>query len=70
MQVLPNQLVELHVETNSGLEIYRTRVEDAFDDLLIVGAPIKQGVLVPIRIGTRLQCTVPGVQQRERRPVQ
>ena len=38
MQVLPNQLVELHVETNSGLEIYRTRVEDAFDDLLIVGA--------------------------------
>jgi c-di-GMP-binding flagellar brake protein YcgR len=54
MQVLPNQLVELHVETNSGLEIYRTRVEDAFDDLLIVGAPIKQGVLVPIRIGTRL----------------
>lgn len=54
MQVLPNQLMELHVESNSGLDIYRTRVEDAYDDLLIVGVPIRQGVLVPIRIGTRL----------------
>lgn len=54
MQLLPNQLVELHVETGAGFDIYRTRVEDSHDDLLIVGVPIKQGTLVPLRLGTQL----------------
>ena len=54
MQLLPNQLIELHVDSGGGTDIYRTRVEDAYDDLLIVGAPIKQGTLVPLRLGTRL----------------
>jgi c-di-GMP-binding flagellar brake protein YcgR len=54
MQLLPNQLVELHVESGGGTEVYRTRVEDTYDDLLIVGAPIRQGMLVPLRLGTRL----------------
>jgi c-di-GMP-binding flagellar brake protein YcgR len=54
MQLLPNQLVELHVDGGSGFEIYRTRVEDAYDNLLVVGAPIKMGVLVPLRLGTQV----------------
>lgn len=54
MQLLPNQLVELHVESGGGTEVYRTRVEDAYDDLLIVGVPIRQGTFVPLRLGTRL----------------
>ncbi|HKM43538.1 MAG TPA: flagellar brake protein [Limnochordia bacterium] len=54
MQLLPNQSVELHLEGDASIEIYRTRVEDAYDSLLIVGAPIKQGVIVPLRLGTRL----------------
>jgi c-di-GMP-binding flagellar brake protein YcgR len=54
MQLLPNQSVELHVESGAGFEIYRTRVEDAYDNLLVVGAPIKRGVIVPLRIGSRL----------------
>lgn len=54
MQVVPNQLVELHLETNDGIQIYRTRVEDIYDDLIVVGAPMQQGHLVPIRIGTKL----------------
>lgn len=55
MQLLPNQSVELHVKSGGGFEIYRTRVEDSYDDLVIVGAPIKMGTLVPLRIGTRLE---------------
>lgn len=54
MQLSPNQLIELHHKRNSDLEIYRTRVEDAYDDLLIVGAPIRRGTLIPLRIGTLL----------------
>ncbi len=58
MQVTPNQLVELHLEGASGLQVYRTRVEDVFDDALVVGAPLQKGVLVPIRVGTRLHVEV------------
>lgn len=58
MQLLPNQLIELHLEGHGGLEIYRTRVEDAYDDLLIVGAPIRQGVVVPLRLGMRLDVQI------------
>lgn len=54
MQLIPNQLIELHVEGHNGLEIYRTRVEDAYDDLVIVGAPLRQGVVVPLRLGTKI----------------
>lgn len=54
MQVLPNQLIELHLESTSGLQIFRTRVEDVYEDLLIIGAPLRQGHLVPIRVGTKL----------------
>ncbi len=55
MQLLPNQLVELHVEHSGGLDLFRTRVEDSFDDLVIVGAPIKKGTIVPLRIGSQLE---------------
>jgi c-di-GMP-binding flagellar brake protein YcgR len=55
MQLIPNQLVELHVEGSQGIGVYKTRVEDAYDDLLIVGAPIQQGTLVPLRVGTEIQ---------------
>ncbi|MDI9442385.1 MAG: flagellar brake protein [Firmicutes bacterium] len=54
MRILPNQLVELHVENTSGRMVLRTRVEDVEDDLIIVGAPIHRGALVPIRVGTDL----------------
>lgn len=65
MQVAPNQLIELHIDGSSGLQIYRSRVEDAYDDLLIVGAPIDKGSLVPIRVGTRLS-----VQFKHSGPIQ
>lgn len=58
MQVMPNQLVELHLENSSETKVYRTRVEDAYDDLLIVGAPLEKGQLVPIRVGTKLHVEV------------
>ena len=55
MQVVPNQLVELHVDSPAGMRIYRTRVEDAYDDLVIVGAPLEKVAGVPIRLGTELK---------------
>jgi len=55
MQLQPNQLIELRIENESVYESYRTRVEDAYDDLLVVGVPIRMGVLVPIRVGTHLE---------------
>lgn len=54
MQLVPNQLVELHVLLGGGLQIYRTRIEDAYDDRLVVAAPMQQGHLVPIRVGADL----------------
>lgn len=54
MQVVPNQLVELHLENSGGRQIFSTRVEDAYDDLVIVGAPLQQGHVVPIRVGAKL----------------
>lgn len=51
MHVIPNQLVELHVETINGPRVFRTRVEDVHDDLVIVGAPLDRGSVVPIRVG-------------------
>lgn len=54
MQVVPNQLVELHLQDFQGPQVFRTRVEDAYDDLLVVGAPLQQGQLVPVPVGTRL----------------
>lgn len=54
MQILPNQLVELHIENANGPQVYRTRIEDVYDDLLVVGAPLQKGVLVPIRVGAKL----------------
>lgn len=54
MQVVPNQLVELHLENSSGPQVFRTRVEDTYDNLLIVGAPLQQGHVVPIRVGSLL----------------
>lgn len=55
MQVVPNQLVELHLDTGDGRQVFRTRVEDAYDDIVLVGAPLQQGHVVPIRVGTQLQ---------------
>lgn len=55
MQVVPNQLVELHLEGPGGPQVYRTRVEDVYDDIVVVGAPLEQGAVVPIRIGTELR---------------
>lgn len=55
MQVMPNQLVELHLESAAGPQVYRTRVEDVYDDFLVVGAPMQRGQLVPIRVGTALR---------------
>lgn len=54
MQVTPNQLVELHLEGSGRPQVFRTRVEDVYDDVLVVGAPLQKGHLVPIRVGTRL----------------
>lgn len=54
MQILPNQLVELHLESAGGPLVFRTRVEDVHDDLLLVGAPLQRGNLVPVRVGTKL----------------
>ncbi len=53
----PNQLVELHLDSTGGPPlVLRTRVEDAHDNILLVGAPPLQrgGNLVPIRVGTKL----------------
>lgn len=55
MQVLPNQLVELYLDGPAGPQVYRTRVKDAYDDIVIVGAPLEHGAVVPIRIGTELR---------------
>lgn len=52
MQVFPNQLVELQI--GGTPEVYKSRIEDAYDDLVIIGAPFHRGSLVPIRVGTRL----------------
>lgn len=54
MQVSPNQLVELHLDSSGSPQIYKTRVEDVYDDLVVIGAPLHKGALVPIRVGTRL----------------
>lgn len=58
MRIVPNQLVELHLDSPGGPQVYRTRVEDAYDDLLVVGAPLEQGAIVPIRIGTELRIEI------------
>ena len=55
MQVVPNQLVELHVDSPAGMRIYRTRVEDVYDDLVIMGAPLEKGAVIPIRVGNELK---------------
>lgn len=52
MQVHPNQLVELQIEGSP--DFFKSRIEDTYDDLLIIGAPIHKGTLVPIRVGTRI----------------
>lgn len=54
MRLVPNQLVELHLETAAGPLVLRSRIEDVFDDVLVVGAPLHKGVLVPIRTGSKL----------------
>ncbi len=52
MLVGPNQLIELQLEEKNGPKVYRTRVEDAYDNLILVGAPLEKGTLVPVRVGT------------------
>lgn len=54
MAIRPNQNIYLYIETYSGTQVYRTRVEDVYDNIVIVAAPIEQGTLVPIRLGTEL----------------
>ncbi len=54
MQIFPNQLVELHLESAGGPLVLRTRVEDVHDNTLLVGAPLQRGNLVPIRVGSKL----------------
>ena len=54
MQLIPNQLVELHLDSPGGPQIYRTRVEDVYDDIVVMGAPLERGSVVPIRIGTEV----------------
>lgn len=54
MQVSPNQLVELHLDSSGSPQMYKSRVEDVYDDLVVIAAPIHKGALVPIRVGTRL----------------
>lgn len=52
MKVVPNQLIELITNDSSEPETLRTRVEDVYDDILVVAAPSKHGVIVPLRVGT------------------
>lgn len=54
MQIFPNQLVELHLESAGGPLVLRTRIEDAHEDVLLVAAPLQRGNLVPVRVGTEL----------------
>jgi len=54
MAVRPNQNIYLYVESFSGTKVYRTRVEDIYDDIIVVAAPLEQGTLVPIRLGTEI----------------
>lgn len=54
MAIRPNQNIYLYIETYSGTQVYRTRVEDVYDNIVIVAAPIEQGTIVPIRLGTEL----------------
>lgn len=54
MAIRPNQNIYLYIETYSGTQVYRTRVEDVYDNIVIVAAPIEQGTLVPIRLDTEL----------------
>lgn len=49
MALSPNQKIEVQVKTLSGIEVYRTRVEDVSDDQLLIAAPIKQTNVVLIR---------------------
>ncbi|NLJ80639.1 MAG: flagellar brake protein [Firmicutes bacterium] len=53
MIISPNQLIELKTAAKQP-KVYKTRVEDAYDDQLIVGAPLEKGNLVPLRVGTKL----------------
>lgn len=50
MKVVPNQLIELITNDSSEPETLRTRVEDVYDDILVVAAPSKHGVIVPLAL--------------------
>ena len=54
MNIVPNQIIELHVERDSGIAVYRTRVEDVSHNTLLVGAPLERGEVIPIRVGTEV----------------
>lgn len=55
MHLVPNQLIELIVGDVNNPQILRTRVEDVYDDVLVVAAPSKKGVLVPLHVGTTVR---------------
>jgi len=55
MAVLPNDQIYFFIETYNGSVVYRTKVEDVDDDILVVATPIEQGTVVPIRPGTEVQ---------------
>lgn len=54
MNIVPNQIIELHVERDSEIAVYRTRVEDVSHNTLLVGAPLERGQVIPIRVGTEI----------------
>lgn len=54
MSLNPNKNIILVVETDSGLKHYRSRVEDATDNTLLVAAPIENKHIVPLHLQTRV----------------
>lgn len=54
MTLHPNQNIDIIIETESGQEIYRSRIEDINEKQLLIAAPLKHGVVVPIRLNTKL----------------
>ncbi len=54
MALYPNQNIDMVIQTESAQKIYRSRIEDVNEKQLLVAAPLKHGVVVPIRLKTEL----------------
>lgn len=68
MHLVPNQLIELITDEFTDPQILRTRIEDVYDDVLVVAAPSKKGVVIPLRVGTtvRVEFTMTSSMQEGR----